>query len=294
MIRLGAFSGTIKGIEIDTAFFDGNHAPEVVVQGVYHPPVEGHMKESGEVCEDPVNEWANKGEDCGYWKTILPQQPCCPSRRHAWLLPPSTEPYTHVRLLMFPDGGIARFRLYGNVVPPPSALFSSPTEDPIDLAGVQNGGLVMACSNEHFGSAQNLLLPGRGVDMRDGWETKRSRGQDHIDWAIIRLGMPASDLGCFVVDTKDFRGNFPRCVRIEALDDEDSHENSGRRSSAQPAHDDPRWRNVLPKDLICGPDQEHRLGGDKLRSDILLRATHVKLVMIPDGGIKRFRVFGWP
>jgi allantoicase len=93
--------------------------------------------------------------------------------------------FTHVRLQMYPDGGIARFRLYGNVVP-------AWPEDPaaiVDLAHVANGGLAVSCSDQHFGTKDNLLLPGRGEDMRDGWETKRSRGGSHVDWGYRQTGI---------------------------------------------------------------------------------------------------------
>jgi allantoicase len=118
--------------------------------------------------------------------------------------------YTHVKLAMFPDGGIARFRLFGMVVPVfPDASIT------VDLAHVANGGLAVACSDQHFGRAGNLLLPGRGVDMGDGWETKRSRGGDHTDWVVVKLGVPGV-IEKVVVDTAHFKGNFPKMVKVEA------------------------------------------------------------------------------
>ncbi|KAI7602162.1 Allantoicase, partial [Hortaea werneckii] len=104
VFRLGVASGKVKGVEIDTAFFSGNHAPEVAVQGCF--------------LSDQVDDEGVKSKDFAGWETILPKQECGPSQRHAWLLPAMTEKaYTHVRLQMFPDGGIARFRLYGEVLP---------------------------------------------------------------------------------------------------------------------------------------------------------------------------------
>ena len=114
---------------------------------------------------------------------------------------------------MFPDGGIARFRLFGVVVP----VFPEAMSAMIDLAHVANGGLAVAYSDQHFGRASNLLLPGRGVDMGDGWETTRSRGGDHCDWAVIKLGTKGI-IEKVVVDTAHFKGNFPKMVKVEATE----------------------------------------------------------------------------
>lgn len=57
----------------------------------------------------------------------------------------------------------------------------------IDLAHVFAGGRVISVSDQHYGKGSNLLLPGRGKDMGDGWETKRSREAGHKDWVLVRL-----------------------------------------------------------------------------------------------------------
>ena len=111
---------------------------------------------------------------------------------------------------MLPDGGIARFRLFGVVVP----VFPDRSST-IDLAHVANGGLAVAHSDQHFGRASNLLLPGRGVDMGDGWETRRSRGGDHFEWVIVKLGA-AGLIEKVIVDTAHFKGNFPKMAKLEA------------------------------------------------------------------------------
>lgn len=260
VIRLGVASGRVKGVEIDTAFFSGNQAPEVAVQGCF-------------VSDDRKEEV--KSKDFGEWETILPTQECGPSQRHAWELPQRTDKaYTHVRLQMFPDGGIARFRLYGDVVP----VIPQDISAVFDLAATVNGGVAVQCSDQHFGTKDNLLLPGRGVDMGDGWETKRSRGE-HIDWTIIKLGLPGI-IEKVVVDTAHFRGNFPQKVQIFAAPP----------SEKPPAHGDSVWTEIVSPQKT-GPDKEHEYAGD-----VLLQAEKaygfVKLVIIPDGGVKRIRVFG--
>lgn len=260
VIRLGVASGTVKGVEVDTAFFNGNQAPEVAVQGC----------NVSDEREDEV-----KSDKFEGWETILSKQECGPSQRHAWKLQKETEKaYTHVRLQMFPDGGIARFRLYGTVV----AVLPKDRDAVFDLAATVNGGVAVACSDQHFGTKDNLLLPGRGKDMGDGWETKRSRG-DHVDWVIVKLGVPGL-IDHLVIDTAHFRGNFPQKVQIFAAPE----------AKEAPKHDDKSWVEILPPQKT-GPDKEHEYGTSVLQ-DVAKPVGFVKMVIIPDGGVKRLRVFG--
>lgn len=262
VIRLGVASGTIKGVEIDTAFFSGNQAPEAAVQGCF----------ASDDREEEV-----KSKDFPGWETILPKQECGPSQRHAWLLPSkTTKAYTHVRLQMFPDGGIARFRLYGDVVP----VLPQDVSAVFDLAATVNGGVAVQCSDQHFGTIDNLLLPGRGVDMGDGWETKRSRGE-HVDWVIIKLGL-AGVLEKVVVDTAHFRGNFPQKVQIFAAPPQEKIPDHGDQSA---------WTEILSPQKT-GPDAEHEYGREVLKGVDEVSYGFVKMVIIPDGGVKRIRVFG--
>ncbi|KAL2116718.1 hypothetical protein VTJ04DRAFT_8886 [Mycothermus thermophilus] len=259
VIRLGVASGLVEGVEIDTAFFSGNHAPAISVEGCFS------------LNDDEVLSW--KGTRGG-WETILGIQECGPSQRFGWKLAnPSGKAYTHVRLNMYPDGGIARFRLYGHAVP----VFPEDTEAVFDLAAAQNGGLAVSCSDQHFGSMDNLILPGRGKDMGDGWETARSRTKGHVDWAIIRLGAPGY-VQSFVVDTAHFRGNYPKEVRLEGIE---------WTGEGAPPADDPAWIQ-LAEPIKCKPDFEHP--AESLVKDRVI--THVKLTMVPDGGVKRLRVLG--
>ncbi|TPX07881.1 uncharacterized protein E0L32_010456 [Thyridium curvatum] len=259
VIRLGVASGTVEGVEVDTAFFSGNHAPHISVEGCFSSN------------DEEVVSW--KGGRGG-WETILGIQECGPSQRFGWkLAEPTTKRFTHVRLNMYPDGGIARFRLFGHAVP----VFPEDKEAILDLAAAQNGGVAVSCSDQHFGTKDNLLLPGRGKDMGDGWETARSRTKGHVDWTIVRLGAPAY-IQSFIVDTAFFRGNFPQKVKIEAIE---------WKSAGEPQSDDKGWIEVAEPSK-CGPDQEHNLGCSSQDKPF----THVKLVMIPDGGVKRLRVHG--
>ncbi|KAF2753647.1 Allantoicase [Pseudovirgaria hyperparasitica] len=258
VIRLGVASGKVKGVEIDTAFFNGNHAPEIAVEGCFSND------------DAKVSDKSFAG-----WETILEKQECGPSQRHAWLLSKITEKaYTHVRLLMYPDGGIARFKLFGVALP----VFPQDVDAVFDLAATVNGGVAVSCSDQHFGTKDNLLLPGRGMDMGDGWETKRTRGP-HIDWAIIRLGT-TGEIERIVIDTAHFRGNFPQKVQVFA-----------GRFDKDPDADDGAWQEVLSPQK-AGPDREHEYGSQELSNAQGQTYSHVKLVIIPDGGVKRIRVFG--
>lgn len=167
---------------------------------------------------------------------------------------------------MFPDGGIARFRLYGTAVP----VFPEDVNATFDLAATVNGGVAVSCSDQHFGTKENLLLPGRGKDMGDGWETKRSRGE-HTDWAIVKLGCEGF-IQRVVVDTAHFRGNFPQSIKLYAA------------ASAEqaPKHDSNAWMEILQSQKT-GPDKEHEFSEDALQS-VDKPFGFVKLVIIPDGG----------
>lgn len=259
IIRLGVASGIVEGVEIDTFGFSGNHAPFISVEGCFSSD------------DDEVKSW---GGQRGGWEVVLGINECGPSQRFGWKLNcPSNRAYTHVRINMYADGGIARFRLFGHAVP----VFPEDVEAIFDLAAAVNGGVAVSCSDQHFGTKDNLLLPGRVVDMGDGWETARSRGKDHVDWTVIRLGAPGF-IQKLVLDTAHFRGNFPQKAKVQGLNW------SGDGEPGALAHG---WEDLIETSK-CHPDKEHEfacLASEKLY-------THVKLVIIPDGGVKRIRVFG--
>lgn len=276
MIRLGPAAGLVKGVEVDTGFFNGNHAESIEVWGTY---------ETGEGADEQVKEVGYKG-----WKPLLGRRACGGARRQAWKTTTTTDgngnenaipQVTHVKLCMFPDGGIARFRLYGVAVPVWPADDES---QEVELSSALMGGRVVAFSDEHFGKAGNVLMPGRGVDMGDGWETKRSRESGHSDWLVVKLGARGSVRSC-VVDTMHFRGNFPQRVKVEGLDAGELGE------EVVVSGDDERWVEVVGAQG-CEKDTEHVFAGGMLQSVRGRTFTHMKMTIIPDGGVKRFRVFG--
>jgi allantoicase len=277
VVKLGCV-GVIEGLEVDTAHFNGNEAPEAGLDGCFLP--EG-------------DEYVGKQGFAG-WSEVLPKQPCGPSQRQAWKVESEgsrDRQYTHLRLKMYPDGGIARLRVYGRAVPPPLASVAAiEGEKPIEeLSSALNGGVALSCSDQHFGVKSNILLPGRGKDMGDGWETARSRTKGHVDWVICRLGLKGKSVYKVVVDTKDFRGNFPRAVKVEGwfgVDDDVAEE---------PEPDGDGWVELVRGERPCQADTEHVFNAQDL-SDLGMPEgkvwTHVKLTIIPDGGVKRLRVFG--
>ncbi|CAI5756781.1 unnamed protein product [Candida verbasci] len=249
VFKLGVSSANIIGCEIDTAFFNGNHAPFISVDGLQN-------YENDETPDDK-------------WEEIIPKFECGPSQKHFFVRDEITSKnYTHIRLKMYPDGGIARFRLYGKVIP----VIEKNTIS--DFASVLNGGVAIKFSDQHFGTADNLLLPGRGHDMSDGWETARSREVGHTDWVIIRLGTPVK-LNEIIVDTAHFRGNFPQKINVKATNVKDKTEIESS-----------EWDLIVP-DSKTKADQEHSY---KVESDKVY--SHIKLTIIPDGGVKRIRAFG--
>lgn len=278
IIKLGVASARIRGIEVDTAFFNGNHAPAISVEGAF---VDGDLEKA-------------------VWEEVIAKTECGPSQRHFFVRDAVTaKSYTHVRLNMFPDGGIARFRVYGT----PTPVFPADLNEILDLAHVSSGGVAVSYSDQHFGHVDNLLIPGRGIDMGDGWETKRSREPGHVDWVIVKLGAPGH-IDRIEVDTAHFIGNFPQFITVHGAD--------LRTGGDSIAEDDKRWKLIVGK-TKTGPHKIHEFA----RSDSLAETktlldgigsavdffnvlqaaetdvfTHVKLTVIPDGGVKRFRVFG--
>ncbi|OAX85270.1 allantoicase [Emergomyces africanus] len=284
VIKLGVGSGIVVGVEIDTAYFVGNYGEAVLVEGTYIDKQNGAEVGDAEVVKPTFTGWT----------TILPLQPCGASRRQGWLLPQPSDPITHVRVRMYPDGGFSRLRLYGHAVPPPlpvpkaivATAGESTTTELEELSSALMGGLLVSASNQHFTPASNMLLPGRGKHMGDGWETARSRTPGHVDWAIVKLGL-AGTIEKVVVDTKDFRGNFPRAVRVSGF------LKKALKEGQDPKVDDEGWVEVVRGDQPCKADLEHVFEGSLLGNEVAGKVfSHAMLTMVPDGGVKRFRVLG--
>ena len=259
VIQLG-LSGIIKGLDVDTNFFLGNHPPFASIDAVC---IENDF---------PLDETAIGQLP---WKNILQKSPLDPGSQNLFNIN-DTNRYTHVRLNIFPDGGVARFRVYGIVVPDWSKV--KPGEL-IDLVAVENGGVPLVCSDMFFSSMNNLILPGRAANMGDGWETKRRRGPGY-DWIILKLGATGAPKK-IEVDTNHFKGNYPDTCSIEICNAPDASTESLTSGSIQ-------WKEILPKTKLQA-DTRHFFEKELQNAG---ECTHLRLNIYPDGGVSRLRVLG--
>src|SRR5215204_370063 len=201
IIRLG-LPGIIRGIVVDTSFFRGNYPEHCSLEGATF----SNLPSEEELTSDAVQ-----------WVPLLPQMQLSGDSQNPFPIN-YEERITHLRFKIYPDGGVARLRVYGEVVPDWDQLKRAGY---IALAAAENGALVLSCSDMFFGHRHNLIMPGRAANMSDGWETKRRRGPGH-DWAIIKLGRPGV-IHSMEVDTAHFKGNFPESCSVETYNGGDEN-----------------------------------------------------------------------
>lgn len=260
VIRLG-LPGRIRGVLVDTSHFKGNYPEQCSI-------------DAADVSGQPGLEQLLSSEV--EWTPILPVSQLKGDSHN--LFPVEAEGrFTHLRFKIYPDGGVARLRVYGEVAPDWERITRRGGE--IDLAAVENGGLVLSCSDMFFGHRHNLIMPGRAINMSDGWETKRRRGPGH-DWSIISLGRPGR-ISRVEVDTSWFKGNYPESCSLEAA----------RFEGKELTEDDVAalaWQEVLARTRL----QAHtrHLFEDEIRETGIV--THVRFNIYPDGGVSRLRIMG--
>ncbi len=248
VIRLGV-PGIIRGVDIDTSHFTGNYPPEASIDACVS---------SDDIPEDG-------------WTSLVAKQALESDSHH--LVPLSNDnSWTHLRLNIFPDGGIARLRVFGEV---PAA--EPEREGVSDLVALGYGGRALSCSDEHYGSMHNLNLPGRGINMGDGWETARRRGPGN-DWVILALGQPGT-ISRVEVDTAHFKGNYPDRVSIET---------ATFASNEDANNDNKSWKTLLPESKLK-MDQQHFFEDEVQDIGVV---SHLRLSIFPDGGVSRLRLFG--
>jgi allantoicase len=262
LIRLG-LPGIVRGVLVDTSYFRGNYPEHCSLEGATFPglPTE----------QDLTNESVN-------WIPLLPQMALAGDTQNTFSVQ-YDERITHLRFKIYPDGGVARLRVYGEVVPDWDRIKRSGAD--IDLAAIENGALVVSCSDMFFGHRHNLIMPGRAANMSDGWETKRRRGPGH-DWLIIKLAAPGQ-IHRVEVDTSHFKGNFPESCSLELCNAEGLTAESLTDLSVP-------WAPVLPRTKL----QAHTR---HFFDEVLLdagTASHLRFNIFPDGGVSRLRVFGKP
>ncbi|MGU3433562.1 allantoicase [Actinomycetes bacterium M1A6_2h] len=249
IVRLGA-AGIVHGVVVDTAFFLGNYPPFVSVEAA---SVEGY----------PSVDEIEKAE----WHTIVDKSPAAGGTANAYPVD-DRRCWTHLRLNIFPDGGVARFRVHGEVIPDPRFLTGT-----VDLLAADNGATLTACSDAFYSSPANIIMPGRARNMGEGWENARRRhgGNDFAVFALAAAGVPRH----LEVDTSYYVGNAPGWVRVSTAD--------ARVSDVDEAG---AWHELLPR-VAVQPDTRHRFALDTDRA-----ATHLRLDVYPDGGLSRLRLFG--
>lgn len=247
VIRLGRRS-RIEAFEIDTRHFTGNFAPAAAISA----------REDGEE----------------RWREIVP---ITALEGDSVRLLPLAQPVTarEVRLDILPDGGVARLRVLGRVLFDPETATGV-----VDLAAMEHGGRAVAANDSHFGLPENLIAPGRGADMGDGWETRRRRKPGH-DWAILELAT-VGRVEEVLIDTAWFKGNYPDRAGLRAALCEPGRPDQLVMLESQ------FWPFLLAPQKL-GPDAEHRFTGELAE---LGPVSHVRLDIFPDGGISRLRVFG--
>lgn len=248
IIKLGV-PGVVHGVDIDTSFFTGNFPPQASIEAC--------------VSDDDV--------PAGEWTEILGKTELRGDTHH-YLNIENNSIWTHLRLNIYPDGGVARLRVYGEIRPDLSAVSGS-----IDLVALENGGRAIACSDEHFGSMHNLNVAGRGINMGDGWETARRRGPGN-DWVILALGHSGT-IKKAEIDTAHFKGNYPDRVSLEGAlfaPKEDASQDSDK------------WQELLPETKL-DMDKQHYFESEM---NAIGAVSHVRLSIYPDGGVSRLRLHG--
>lgn len=247
-----ARAGRIAGVDIDTRHFTGNYPPAASLEACHSasdvPPADAA------------------------WTSLLPTVPLNGNAHHYHAID-NPGVWTHLRLSIYPDGGVARLRVYGraqSALPDANGL--------LDLAAAINGAYIVATNNQHFGAAATLLLPGRGVNMGDGWETRRRREPGN-DWCIVALAVPGV-VEQVVVDTAHFKGNFPDSFSLQAAHVTHATEQSLVTQSMF-------WEELLAPQKL-GMDAEHPFTQLAHAQPV----THVRFNIFPDGGVSRLRLFG--
>lgn len=256
IIKLGA-PGVIQGVDIDTNNFLGNHPPYASIDAIY--------------LDADISAASLEKAD---WLEILPKSALKQGSQNVFPVGAS-RPWTHIRLNIYPDGGVARLKVYGTVR---KDWLACAPDDLVDLAAAENGGLVIACNDMFFGNKNNMIMPGRAENMGDGWETRRRREPGH-DWSVVKLAQPGL-VRKIEVDTNHYKGNYPDSCWIDGCYAPGQEMDNLNAAGFE-------WTNILPQTKL-NPSHRHFFEKELLAEGPW---SHIRLSIAPDGGISRFRVW---
>lgn len=305
IIRLGV-QGIIRGFDVDISYFTGDYAPQMSIQAACFEedkqpeiPARGIRMGAAASPEEFEAIAELKSDDWDYLVPMTELKPGRPASSHNYFPVNSQQRWTHIRLNIFPDGGIARFRVYGTGQKDWTA---SDSKEPSDLVTIAYGGVCVGFSNTHFGHPNNMIGVGPAKSMADGWETARRLDRPPIlendengillvpgcEWAVFRLAHPGV-ITQIEIDTKYFKGNYPDSCKLDGcilttLEEEDMI----RQKWDLPGH---KWKPLLPVTKLS-PNKSHLF--DSLTLELQDVITHVRFTISPDGGVSRLRLKGFP
>jgi allantoicase len=253
VLKLGK-PGKIFDIDIDTSHFNGNQPTHASLEGCFS---------------------RSKPNKKTKWTRLLGKKKLGPNKNHNFKSQ-NKSTFNYIRLNIFPDGGVARLRLYGKIEIDKKTI----NNKNINLTSVLNGASIVGCNNEHFGRAENIIAPGKGKNMGDGWETRRSRGKN-FDWLIIKFGKPGL-IKKLEIDTHHFKGNYPDSCSIQtAIINKDLSNNLIVKNSKN-------WKFILNKSKLSA-HKKHVFKKFLMKRN---KENYLKINIYPDGGISRIRAFG--
>jgi allantoicase len=252
IIKLGK-PGTIKKVDVDTSHFNGNQPAMISIEG--------------------ANSNSNKINQLK-WQPLLSKKKTKANSHHYFTVN-SNKVFTHIKFNIFPDGGVARLRLYGSI-----AKSSKLKNKKINLASLLDGSSVIACNNEHFGKAENILAPGKAKNMGDGWETRRRRDKG-FDWLILN-SLDGKEIDKIEISTHHFKGNFPSHCSLQVAYLPNS------KNSKQIVKSSIKWKYLL-KNAKLSANKVHVFKNNLMKKD---KINFIRINIFPDGGISRFRIYG--
>jgi allantoicase len=252
IVRLGA-PGIITSVDVDTSFFTGNYPEHCAIEacGCEGYPSPAALDRPGVDWVQIVTRSRLRGDAHNIFAVSDPRR------------------FTHIRLSVFPDGGVARLRVLGQVVPDPRGL----EHLTIDLASQEYGGTVVASSDDFYTAASTLNRPDTARTMGEGWETQRRRDAGN-DFAIFQLAF-AGRVRQLIADTAHFKYNASAQIAVY-----------GCNQDLPPPADSPGWVPLLRRTSLQ-PDTRHVLALSHEQS-----VASIRLDAFPDGGLSRVRVIG--